>query len=99
MSDGLSGKTKKNILRLFDYFGFDQYFGRTEVMETFSLTASPASALIGKMLDSNLIIPISGHGKGKYIFTNHVCPYQDKMIPDKYREYGLLNSSKEKGRL
>ena len=72
LPDGLSGKTKKNILRLFDHFGFDQYFGRTEVMETLSLTASPASALISKMLDSNLIIPISGHGKGKYIFTNHV---------------------------
>ena len=72
LPDELSGKTKKNILALFDRFGFDQYFGRTEVMETLSLTASPASALISKMLDFGLIIPISGHGKGKYIFPNHI---------------------------
>ena len=69
MLDGLSAKTKKNILTMFERFGFDHYFGRTEVMETLSLTASPASALISKMLISDLIVPISGHGKGKYIFT------------------------------
>lgn len=72
LPDGLSGKTKKNILALFDRFGFDLYFGRTDVMGTLSLTASPASALISKMRDSGLIVPISGHGKGKYIFTTNV---------------------------
>lgn len=66
----MSQKTKMNILALLDRFGFDQYFGRTEVMETLTLTASAASALISKMLDSDLIIPISGHGKGKYIFKD-----------------------------
>ena len=66
----MSQKTKMNILDLLDRFGFDQYFGRTEVMETLTLTASAASALISKMLDSDLIIPISGHGKGKYIFKD-----------------------------
>ena len=75
LPDGLSGKTKKNILALFERFGFDRFFGRTEVMEVLSLTASPASALISKMLDSGLIVPISGHGKGKYIFKNHVSNY------------------------
>ena len=34
LSDELSAKTKKNIIALFERFGFDQYFGRTEVMET-----------------------------------------------------------------
>lgn len=72
LPDGLSAKTKKNILALFERFGFDQHFRRTEVMETLSLTASPASALISKMLVSDLIVPISGYGKGKYIFTNNV---------------------------
>ena len=70
LPDDLSQRTKKNILVLFERFGYDQYFGRTEVIETLSLTASPASALISRMLDSDLIIPISGHGKGKYIFTS-----------------------------
>ena len=68
LPDGLSGKTKKNIITLFSRFGFEQYFGRTDVMETLSLTASPASALISKMLSYKLIVPISGYGKGKYIF-------------------------------
>ena len=67
---GLSERTGKNILALLDRFGFDQYFGRTEVMDTLSLTSSPASALISKMLAHNLIVPISGHGKGKYFFKD-----------------------------
>ncbi len=70
LPDVLSERTRKNILALLDCFGFDQYFGRTEVMETLSLTASPASALIRKMLSYKLIVSISGHGKGKYIFKN-----------------------------
>lgn len=68
--DGISERTRKNILTLLDCFGFDQYFGRTEVMATLSLTASPASALISKMLSYKLIVSISGHGKGNYIFKN-----------------------------
>ena len=72
LPDRLSAKTKKNILALFEHFGFNQFFGRTEVMETLSLTASPASALISRMLSYEMILPISGHGKGKYIFKNGV---------------------------
>lgn len=71
LPDGLSEKTKRNIRALFAAFGYGKYLGRTEVMEILSLTASPASALISKMLTFDLIIPVSGHGKGKYIFTNH----------------------------
>ena len=55
---------KKNILTLFDRFGFDQYFGRTGVMETLSMTVSTASALIV----SDLIILISSRRKGKINF-------------------------------
>ncbi len=32
------------------------------------LKASGASKLIKLLLDSNIIIPVSGHGKGKYRF-------------------------------
>ena len=38
-------------------------------MNTTGLTASPASELIKKMLELNLIAPVSGHGKGKYLFN------------------------------
>ena len=59
LSDGISERTRKNILALLDRFGFDQYFGRTDVMETLSLTASPASVLISRMLSYKLAVPIS----------------------------------------
>ena len=41
---------------------------RTEVMNMLEITASPASELIKKMLESELICHIKGKGKGKYLF-------------------------------
>ena len=49
-------------------FGNDKFFGRTEVMNMLEITASPASELIKKMLESELICHIKGKGKGKYLF-------------------------------
>ncbi len=43
-------------------------FGRSEVMDITGLKATAASALIKKMQKADLIKPISGYGKGKYIF-------------------------------
>lgn len=62
-------KTARGIRTLFDQFGYGQIFGRTLVMETLHITASPASALISKMLGAGLIVPVSGHGKGRYRFA------------------------------
>lgn len=59
---------KQHIQRLFSAFGYDRFFGRTEVMNELEITASPASELIKKMIDSELIYPIKGKGKGKYLF-------------------------------
>ena len=67
--DNFQPKTKRSILFLFDQYGYDQYFGRTQVMELLHITASPASTLISKMVTSGVIIPITGHGKGKYRFS------------------------------
>ena len=66
--DGLGNKTKQHIKDLFAEFGYERFFGRTEVMEVLSITASPASVLIKKMLDMNLVYPMKGKGKGKYLF-------------------------------
>lgn len=66
--DDVSNKTKQHIQVLFEQFGYDQFFGRTEVMSELSITASPASALIKKMLDWGVIYPMKGKGKGKYLF-------------------------------
>lgn len=62
-------KTQKHIQDLFEAFGYDKFFGRTEVMQLLNLTASPASELIKKMVNHNLIYPIKGMGKGKYLFV------------------------------
>ncbi|MBQ8260908.1 MAG: Fic family protein [Lachnospiraceae bacterium] len=64
----VSNKTKQHIQNLFKRYGYDKFFGRTEVMQILSITASPASVLIKKMLDMKIIYPIKGKGKGKYLF-------------------------------
>ena len=59
---------KQDIQRLDSVFGYDKFFGRTEVMNLLEISASPASELIKKMLGSELIYPLKGKGKGKYLF-------------------------------
>ena len=41
---GIPKKSATNAVLLFEAFGFDRFFGRTEVMELLSLTPSPASS-------------------------------------------------------
>lgn len=60
---------KANIQKLYEIFGQDVCFGRTEIMTETGLTASPASDLVRKMLAAKLIAPVSGQGRGKYKFT------------------------------
>lgn len=67
--DVISNKTRQHIQVLFEKFGYDQFFGRTEVMSELSITASPASTLIKKMLNLGVIYPVKGKGKGKYLFV------------------------------
>ncbi len=64
----IGNKTKKHIRALFVKYGYESFFGRTDVMEMLEITASPASALIKKMLDVDIIYPMKGKGKGKYLF-------------------------------
>ena len=63
-------KTRLHIEKLHKEYGADTVFGRKEVMELLSLTASPASDLIKKMLSKDLLDPVIGSGKGKYRFRN-----------------------------
>ena len=68
LSKGIRNKTNPHIRDLFEKYGYEEFFGRTEVMQVLQITASPASALINKMLDMNIIYPLKGKGKGKYLF-------------------------------
>lgn len=63
-----SVKTTIHIHRLFEKFGFDEVFGRSAVMELLKLKGSGASKLLSNLVQSDIIEPVSGHGKGKYKF-------------------------------
>lgn len=63
-----SAKTKVHIYRLFDKFGFDEIFGRSALMTLLGLKKSSASKLISRLIQADVIEPVSGHGKGKYRF-------------------------------
>ena len=67
-SDMLSEKTINYALELFSKCGKEEYFGRTIVEDITGLKSSRASEIIKLLLDSKVIVPVTGHGKGKYRF-------------------------------
>ena len=69
ISAGIPKKNATNAVLLFEAFGFDRFFGRTEVMELLSLTPSPGSELLRKLSAADILAPVSGMGKGKYRFN------------------------------
>lgn len=60
--------TKKKILQLYGQLSDDMCFSRADVMRIIGITSSPAGELIKKMKNEKLIVPVVGHGKGKYQF-------------------------------
>ena len=71
-SDMISERTVNHALEIFSKCGKEDYFGRTIVENITGLKSSGASKLIKLLLDSNVIIPVTGHGKGKYWHTCHM---------------------------
>lgn len=67
-SNTISEKTINHVEDLYLECGTDKWFGRTVVEDVTGLKSSDASKLIKLLLDSSVIIPVSGHGKGKYCF-------------------------------
>ena len=66
----LSKKVYSNIVRLYESIGEGEVFGRSRVMEVLSLSNGPAGELLARMLTYDLIIPVTGQGKGKYRFKS-----------------------------
>ena len=62
-----SEKTKRHIQTLYQCVK-DNVFSRADVIKYLSLTSSPASELLRKMLASGIIKKANGLGKGKYRF-------------------------------
>ena len=67
-SDKISEKTVQHAVEIFSKCGKDVYFGRAIVEDITRLKPAGASKLIKLLLDSNVIIQVTGHGKGKYRF-------------------------------
>lgn len=67
---GLSPVSARHAQKLYDFFGNEGVFSRSQVTEILGITPSPASELLRKLLAASLIIKVKGKGKGKYRFTS-----------------------------
>lgn len=65
---GLSVKSANNAVKLYQRFGFDRTFGRSDIIELLGITRSPSSELINKLLSVDAIEPAK-QGRGKYCFN------------------------------
>lgn len=64
----LNQPTKDNILVMFNEYGFDKPFSRTDIVEYTELSLASASVLINKMKQFELIEAASDQGRGRYKF-------------------------------
>lgn len=67
-----SKRTVHHIEIPFDEYGYNRVFGRSDVMDLVGLKRSAVSKLISKLLETGIIEPVTGHGKGKYKFKHKV---------------------------
>lgn len=65
---GYSVKTKKYILKIYDAIEQNQIFGAPEVGKILGCSSSSAKVIMKKIRDLNIVEPVKGKGKGKYIF-------------------------------
>ena len=61
-------KTSRHILKLYAAFPGQTIFGRSDVMRVIDMKESRASELLRAMKEHGIIVPVAGHGKGKYRF-------------------------------
>ncbi len=69
MEAGFSKKTASNAIKLYNKFGIQTVFGRTEVIDALELSHSAASDLLKKLVSAGITESVSGLGKGKYRFN------------------------------
>ena len=67
-SNKISDKTINHAIEIYLCYGKEQIFGRSMVEDVTGLRSSAASKLIKLLSDSDVIISVTGHGKGKYRF-------------------------------
>lgn len=69
MTLGFSRKTALNAIELYNVFGFQTVFGRTEAVDVLGLSPSATSDLLKKLVLADITESVSGLGKGKYRFN------------------------------
>lgn len=67
--DASIARTTAHINKLRKECGSLEFFGRSDVERVTGLKSTRASELIKQMAASQVIVPVRGHGKGKYRFT------------------------------
>lgn len=68
----ISDNIRKKVAKMHNELSNKEYFGRTEVMNVLELSPSGASKFISSLLIKNIIIPVDGYGKGKYVFNEEI---------------------------
>lgn len=63
----INASTKANIFAVINEIRINQVFGSTEVQQALSRSETTATLVISKMKSLNLIEPVTGKGKGKYM--------------------------------
>ena len=64
----LSEKTICHILLMYEKYGNDNIFGRSDIEELTGLKSTRVSELLKLLLNAGIIQSTKGHGKGKYHF-------------------------------
>ena len=65
-----SEPTRNNILKIYDALEKEQVFGAAEIKEILGCSDSTARAILMKMRDDmEIIVTVTGQGKGKYRFA------------------------------
>lgn len=65
---GFTLKTVEHIQAIFDEFGTESVFGRSDVQQIIHLGNTRVSTLLKELVGAKLIESVSGQGKGKYKF-------------------------------
>ncbi len=63
-----SEKTMNYIILIYEQYGNSSIFGRSNIEEVTGLKTTRASELLKVLVEAEIIQPVKGHGKGKYIF-------------------------------
>lgn len=64
----ISEKTINHIILMYEQYGNDSIFGRSDVEEVIGLKSTRASELLKMLVEAGIIQSVKGYGKGKYRF-------------------------------